>query len=164
MMTRISAILLLSLGLFAASASAQPFVACLEDVDFTLTTTCGGSTPLPDSTIVQVFWDWNNNGPDAADSLLRLCDNPPNCETGPASTYNYNRFYINGAAQQVGPGYFLVDPCLVSVGLTPSPARYYLVINYPKDHPQIRWTSEVKTFQVGPQEPNYTKWDCAPVH
>jgi hypothetical protein len=153
----------LAVLLAATVAAAQPFVACIEDLDVVLTTTCGGSDPLPDSTLVQVFWDWNKNGPDAADSLLRVCDNPPNCESGPAGTYNFNHFPMNGTAQGLGPGLFLIDPCLVCVGLTPETPRYYLVIEYPKDHPQIRWTSEVLTYQTGPQDPNYVHWTCAPL-
>ena len=149
--------------LITTVASAQSFTACIRDLDQVLTTTCGGTDPLPDSATVRIFWDWNNNGPDPADSLLRVCDSPPNCDSGPAGSYNFNHFAMNGAAQGLGPGLFYMDPCLVCIGMTPDIARYYLVIEFPAVHPQIRWTSDVQTFHPGLQEPSYVHWTCSPV-
>ncbi|HEY3295062.1 MAG TPA: T9SS type A sorting domain-containing protein [bacterium] len=143
-----------------AFASAQNFVACIYDDSLTLTTTCGGSTPLPEGTMMTVYYDANSNGPDASDQPGTVCDQPPDCPSGPPGTLNMNQSPINGVAQGIGAGMFLTDPCLTSSGITPSPARYYLVINYPANHPTIKWTSSVFTVAVGPQDVRLVNWTC----
>ncbi|HEY3295063.1 MAG TPA: T9SS type A sorting domain-containing protein [bacterium] len=143
-----------------AFASAQNFVACIYDDSLTLTTTCGGSTPLPEGTMMTVYYDANSNGPDSTDHPGTVCDQPPDCPSGPPGTLNMNQSPINGVAQGIGAGMFLTDPCLTSSGITPSPARYYLVINYPANNPTIKWTSEVFTVAVGPQDVRLVHWTC----
>ena len=41
-----------------------------------LTTTCGGSTPLPDGRIIRIYWDVDSDGPDMTDPLAPLCALP----------------------------------------------------------------------------------------
>jgi len=51
-----------------------------------------------------------------------------------------------------------MDPCFTSSGLTPVPARYYIVVSAPNG---MRLTSRVMTLSVGPQDIDLTDgWTC----
>ena len=104
-----------------------PSSALFYDLDSTLYTECGGTTPLPDGVMVKIFWDQNNNGPDSTDRQPPLCSNPPDCADGPAYTVNFNEFPINGGEypQDVGPGRFYNDYYFVTVGDMLTPNKFY---------------------------------------
>lgn len=102
----------------------------------TLDDNCSGSgNPLPDGTPIMIMHDWNSNGPDALDTLPRLCDNPPACATGPIGSVNSNVAYINGTHEWINvPGGFAIDETyapnvsFMSVGQLLAPNRIYLRI------------------------------------
>ena len=72
----------------------------LTELSQHLDSVCAGSGhPLADGTEIRIYHDWNSNGPDNADTLLRVCDDPPVCDAGPNGSVNYNTFWINGAHQ-----------------------------------------------------------------
>jgi hypothetical protein len=136
----------------APSATAQPFTPSVTFLYTTevLTTTCDGSTPLPDGIPVLIFWDQDGDGPDATDPQPPLCDNPPDCGGGPSFTVNYNVFPINGAALLGIPGTFAVETDFSTVGDVLSPNRFYLRI-YCSDG-NVLWTSEPMDIPQGPSE------------
>ncbi len=75
-------------------------------------------SPLPDGTEIEVFWDWDENGPDAKDPQPIVGE-----EVGQA---NFNVFKINSADLGAEAGQFLSDPMFVIVGELPKPSTYYL--------------------------------------
>jgi hypothetical protein len=151
---------------FASWAGAQGFTANMnyvpDSVNTALTTTCNGSTAIPDGQIVKIFWDSDSDGPDDQDPQPTICAVPPNCLSGPARTVNYNRFFMNGEAVGRGPGYFQTASAFKSALQLPVPARYYLRIYDPADSTQILWTSAVKTLVSGPQTVSFIRgdWSC----
>jgi len=153
--------------LISASAFAQGFSTSwinAPGIGTMLTTVCpanGGTTPIPDGRIVKIFWDSNSNGPDAADPQPTVCNDPPNCDLGPAGTVNYSQFTMNGTNIGLGAGYFYTDANFTSVGVLPSPPRYYLRI-YDTDGTTVLWTSNVFTLGSGAQDIylQASDWTC----
>lgn len=76
--------------------------------------------PLPDGTEVKVYWDWDENGPDAKD--------PQPVVGTEAGNANFNTFKLNGVEMGMGPGKFITDPMFNIVGTLPKPSTYYLRI------------------------------------
>lgn len=76
--------------------------------------------PLPDGTEVKVYWDWDENGPDAKDPQPVV-----GIEAGQA---NFNTFKLNGTEMGMGAGKFITDPMFNIVGVNPKPSTYYLRI------------------------------------
>jgi hypothetical protein len=126
-----------------------------------LTTTCNGSTPIPDGRTVKIFWDADSDGPDLTDPQPIVCDEPPMCDTGPPQTVNYNQFTLNGAATGHGPGYFEPELLFTQPYDMPTPPRFYLRV-YDTDGTTLLWTSAVKTVQSGIQDIHFaqTDWTC----
>jgi hypothetical protein len=111
--------------------------------------------------VIKIYWDANINGPDAADVLPTLCNDPPLCETGPQGTVNFNQFTLNGVADLGEPGCFYAINAFLSVDLLPNPSRYYLRI-FEADGVTPLWTSDVKTLVSGYQEIHLlqSEWIC----
>ncbi|MBU1984631.1 hypothetical protein KJ815_09505, partial [bacterium] len=119
---------------------------------------CGGITPLPDGTVVQILWDNDLDGPDLGDPRPELCADPPFCYSGPAGTVNFNEFTMNGGVLGLGEGYFYTETGFFSANRLPPLPRYYLRICLPTE----RWESNVFTLLSGPQEVEITSWTCVP--
>lgn len=136
--------------IFSMSAFAQGFNALWVYIpDYggaPLTTTCGGSTPIPDGRIVKIFWDVDSDGVDLTDPQPTVCNNPPLCEDGPVGTVSLNEFTMNGAVYY-SAGYFYQDMVFASVGVIPTPPRYYLRV-YDVDGTTVLWTSSVQTLNT----------------
>lgn len=126
-----------------------------------LTTVCGGTTPLPDSRIIRIYWDVDSDGPDATDPVPTLCDDPPTCELGPSGTVTINQFTMNGTAVSLGAGYFWMETNFNAVAISPNPPRFYLRI-YEADGTTVLWTSAVKVLGDGFQEVPFVRadWTC----
>lgn len=132
-----------------------------------LTTTCDGSTPIPDGRIIKIFWDADSDGPDADDVQPTICDYPElGCQGGPAETVNYNEFEFNGSYWGFGEGYFFAIEDFLSAADLPDPPQYYLRV-YEEDGETLLWTSTVKTLESGPQvwelfrvEGGQNDWTC----
>ena len=150
--------------LFSVSAWAQGFTAQLiystED-GLPLSTTCIGSTPIPDGRMIKIFWDVDSDGPDLTDPQPTVCDVPPECETGPVTTVNYNQFAFNGTNMGYGAGYFDTDPLFQMLTNMPNPPRYYLRV-YESDGVTLLWTSAVKVVEQGIQDIHFPRneWTC----
>ncbi len=125
-----------------------------------LTTTCGGNIGIPDGTVIKIFQDVDNDGPDLEDPQPVVCIDPPDCVT-PFDAVNFNQFTFNGVYFELGPGYFVTETLLTCSATIPANARYYLRI-YEPDGVTVLWTSSVATAVVGYQEVNYTDadWTC----
>jgi hypothetical protein len=126
-----------------------------------LTTTCNGTTPLPDGRLVKFFWDVDSDGPDSTDPVAPLCDHPPQCEDGPPLTVGLNQFTMNGTAMELGAGFFYMETGFSSVGGLLNPCRFYLRV-YEADGINILWTSAVRTLADGYQEIGLSRseWTC----
>jgi hypothetical protein len=96
-----------------------------------------GGEPLPDGTVVKIYWDANSNGPDALDQQ------PP--VGGGFGQCTFNEFLLNGEALLGMPGTFYMEEYFTFASNTPSPSRYYLVA----EAGVVRWTSVVMTFADG---------------
>ena len=131
-----------------------------------LSDACENGTPLPDGTIIRIYWDNDDNGPDDDDPQPCVWDGwpeppPPNCPFG------MNQFQMNGEFNELGPGYFAMESAWSSGGiLPPLPHRYYLRLCIG----DIRWESSVVTVHVGAQEigpssfgANSYTWNCSGV-
>ena len=137
-----------------------PSTVSFYDLDQVLTTTHGGTTPLPDGVMVKLFWDRDGDGPDDQDPPPPLCNHPPTCDDGPVFTVNLNEFPINGVEVELGPGLFFMDPAFVTIGDVLTPNRFYARI-YCADG-NVLYESQVVTVPPGPseQELNFTGYDC----
>jgi titin len=140
---------ILSLILLCAPPLLAQWTVNLYELTQHLDSICAGSGhPLANGTEVRIYHDRNSNGPDDADTLLTICDNPPGCEGSVVRTVNYNTFGINGAnPPDCGinfPGGFSTD-CppydlppyglgLFGVGDTLSPNRIYLRVCFGSRH------------------------------
>lgn len=93
-----------ALAAFTTFASAQNFVACIYDDGFPLRDTCTGGNPLPDGTVGVIYYDADSNGPSANDLSATVCDNPPDCPSGPPGSVNFNTFHINAGDWGLDPG------------------------------------------------------------
>ncbi len=132
-------VVLASLLLIVAPVWAQ-FTIIMSETDQMLTTTCAGTTPIPDGTQVQIMWDVDSSGTEtAADVPAPLCADPPLCLTGPPQTVNMNSFVMNGVSVELGAGYFYMESALSSVGTIIYPNRFYLRICLPTCH----WVSNI---------------------
>jgi hypothetical protein len=165
-MVRLSVVGAMFLLLMASVSLAQnqPFVAYFTydpSGGAALTTTCNGSTPIPDGWIVKIFWDVDSDGADDTDPLATLCTVPPTCEDGPNGTVNFNQFTMNGTEQLDAAGYFIAPLNFTSYAISPSPARYYLRI-YDTAGVNFYWTSAVKTLDPGMVEIWFQRaeWFC----
>ena len=153
-------VLAAALLMLCSLSFAQNFVACIFDDGYQLRDACTNGAPLPDGTVGVIYYDADSNGPSANDLPATVCDNPPDCPSGPPGTVNFNTFHINAGDWGLDAGEFLMDPCFTSSGLTPSPARYYIVITAANG---LKWTSPVMTMSVGPQDIDLTTgWTCVP--
>lgn len=126
-----------------------------------LTTTCLGSTPIPDGRLVRIFWDVDSDGPDLTDPQPTICDVPPMCEGGPATTVNFNEFTFNAGEWGLPTGYFFGTVYFTCYLIMPNPPRYYLRV-YETDGTTVLWTSTTKTMTTGLQEINLLQsdWTC----
>ncbi len=129
--------LFVALALMAmASVSFGQFNAVLYTTD-TFTTGCDGGDMLPDgSPVVSIYWDANNNGPDAADVL--------------APDAVQNTYSLNGEEYLGIPGAFYTDPAFTYNSFTPAVSKFYVVV----DAPSARYTSSVVTIP-----PAFSQWD-----
>jgi hypothetical protein len=148
----------------ATSAFAQPFYATWSyrpENGAALTTACNGATPIPDTWVVKIYWDVDSDGPDLTDPMPTICDVPPECETGPNGTINFNQFAMNGVSIFGVAGYFETEWVFLSAAILPDPPRYYLRI-YDPGSGNFLWTSTVKTLTSGLQEVNTVRadWTC----
>lgn len=144
----------------ASMSYAQGFCAFIYDDGFPIRDACTGGNPVPDGTVIYVYWDANSNGPDASDVLAPVCDAPPGCLTGPPGTVNFNTMTVNSAEWGFDPGEFFPDYAFCSVGMMTNPPRYYLVIPLPNG---VTWTSRVMTFVSGPDNDTdllQPDWSC----
>jgi hypothetical protein len=152
---------------------AQPMTYSLNNVpgEFggtMLTTTCGGSVPIPDGeAIVYIYQDLDYNGQSDNDPLVTVCANPDNeCDGGPIGTFNFNSFPINGQETLDQAGYFVGLRYLISYANMPQqPYRFYVRVKYPNTNdPQVTWVSDIKTATLGGVGDWYfTQWTCVPV-
>lgn len=78
-----------------------------------------GRVPFPEGTPVCVFWDNNHNGPDEADVIVPLGNEPGQC--------SQNCWPVGCG----GPGYFFTDPlfALTNLPQTPDTALYYFRVS-----------------------------------
>jgi hypothetical protein len=162
-MTRWFALLAIALFAFAVASNAQITASWnYYPPEPPLTTTCGGATPIPDGTIVKIFWDQNGDGPDATDLQPPLCNDPPFCESQlPLGSVNFNQFPMNGSSSNGQAGTFSGESYMTTQGITPNPPRYYLRIFQPDGITPL-WTSVVKTLVPGIQDINFiaSEWVC----
>ncbi len=155
---RAAVFLMAALLLTAIPGFSTNFVAMFAESDHVLTTNCDGTgDPLADGTPVKIFWDANNNGPDETDAQVELCKDAPKCEEGPAGTYNFNEFTLNGSSVMGIPGTFALTRGFTSAGVTPVVSRFFLRVMGSK----VTWTSNVFTVQPGPQELEISGWTCS---
>ncbi|MBK8128256.1 MAG: T9SS type A sorting domain-containing protein [bacterium] len=93
--------------------------------------------------MVKVFWDHNNNGPDASDPLA------------PGAVQNV--YHLNGAEYLGIPGAFYTDPAFTYSSYTPNPSRFYVQVEIY----WVEWFSEVITINPGYSEHDLTgTWSC----
>lgn len=125
-----------------------------------LTTTCEGTTPIPDGALIKVFADVDADGPDLDDPQPEVCTDPPECQL-PFGALNFNQFTVNGVALDIGPGYFGTENPLSCTTTIPSGGRFYLRV-YEPDNTTVLWTSNVVTVQAGLQEFYFVDqdWTC----
>ncbi|MCC6475630.1 hypothetical protein IT157_01130 [bacterium] len=159
-----SLLLILLMGI-ARTASAQGFVALIYygPPESPLTTTCGGATGLPDGTVIKIYYDADDDGPDFTDPQPTVCSLPPECETGPTGSCNFNEMPINGEAAGAGPGYFYTPTGFSIPTLTPDPSGFYFRV-FEADNVTTLWTSTVFHVMAGLQDVVLTSadWTCGP--
>lgn len=143
-------------------AIAQGPVAVLYELDQILTDQCLGGgidpagSPLSDGTTIRIYWDNDNNGPDGNDPQPPLCNNAPNCDTGPAFTCNYNQFPMNGEEILGQRGQFFTEQSWFVIGGLLNPSRFYLRICLGDKI----YESSVFTIVAGPQDIDVPVWHC----
>lgn len=123
-----------------------------------LRTQCTTGTPLPDGTVISIYWDNNNNGPDVTDVQPEI-----GIEYGQA---NYVTLPMNGVGLGLGAGYFVNELESFFVQFLPTSAEvpgdtalYYLEIS----QPNLCIQSSVFSLQQGLVEWYITEadWTCA---
>ena len=124
-----------------------------------LTTVCDGATPIPDGRIIKIFQDRFPFGQDPTDLQPVVCNTPPDCETGPAGTVNFNEFTMNGTASGLGAGYFATSRAFKSSGEVPPGSHNYYLRIYETDGVTVLWTSSLFWLGQGFQEINLGSWD-----
>jgi len=128
-----------------------PSSVTLFDTSQVLVTECGGTTPIPDSVMIEIFWDRNSNGPDSTDPQPPLCDNPPDCPNElPPFTVNMIEFPVNGVAVGLGAGHFYQERNFATAGDVLRPNRFYGRI-YCSDG-NVLYTSDVIDVPAGLSE------------
>lgn len=159
-----SLILLLLLGL-AQSTFAQGFVVLIYygPPEPALATACNGPTGLPDGRMIKIYYDADDDGPDFTDPQPTVCDLPPDCETGPTGTCNFNEMPFNGEAAGAGAGYFYTPSGFSIATLVPNPSGFYFRV-FETDNVTTLWTSSVFHVVAGLQEWVLTAadWTCGP--
>lgn len=103
-------------------------------------------TPLPDGTEVKVYWDWDENGPDAKDPQPVVGD-----KLGEA---NFNSFKIVSTEIGLQPGQFMTDPMFNVVGALPEPSTFYLRVCV-GEHQLV---SNVVKLASGVADYEFNKW------
>ncbi|MBI5060640.1 hypothetical protein HZB60_12775 [candidate division KSB1 bacterium] len=145
--------LCLSLLLFSVAAWAQPFAAIIYNLETTLTTTCGGDVCIPDGTPIQIFWDNDNNGPDADDPPPPICGvTPPDS----ANDCDRSTLVMNGDELLGLCGMFYSEDTFNSCIQLPNPPVYFLRVCFGGIH----WQCASFTLASGIQEVNTTGWVC----
>ncbi|MBK6909424.1 MAG: VCBS repeat-containing protein [bacterium] len=131
-----AACLLFSAGLAQAQFNCVLYYICNPP----LTTECDGGTILPDgTTTVEIFWDRNNNGIDAADELVPV-------GAGPDSA-NLNSIAMNGIDYLGCEGGFYTDPAFTFAANQPVPNTFWVRVCVPGQARQ--WRSQVVAIQPG---------------
>lgn len=142
--------------LFSCGAFAQGFIASLYSghADYSpapLYVNCDGTGGgIPDGWNVTIWWDANNNGPDASDVQPPVGQN--------VGELNFNNFQFNSGMGV--PGTFATDPALVSMGAMPANPHYYLKVACASG--TTEYVSAVFTCVVGPQDVLIDTWTCTP--
>ncbi len=98
---------------------------------------CVGDQPLSPLCVARIFWDANNNGPDALDQQPVVGNGFGQC--------NFNSFTLQSGYDYEVPGGFYLDPYFTISTITPQPSLYYIVV----DCQETRWTSAVFTILNG---------------
>ncbi|MBK8128255.1 MAG: T9SS type A sorting domain-containing protein [bacterium] len=123
----------MALALMAlASVSFGQFNAILYTTD-TFTNGCEGAGEMLEdgANVVSVYWDANNNGPDAADVV--------------APDAVQSLYALNGNDYLGIPGAWYSDPAFTYNAFTPAVSKFYVVV----DGAQARYTSRVLTIGNG---------------
>ncbi|MCC6477358.1 hypothetical protein IT157_09925 [bacterium] len=107
-------------------------------------------TPIPDGSVVKVYWDLNGNGPDEKDFQPAIGSE--------AENVNWNTYVINSDSLIKVKGMIATDPGFCVVGLLPDVPRYYFRICL--DGKSL--TSDVFTLVSGLQEFNLKNWYVGP--
>lgn len=139
----------------AANAQFNCFLLYDCTTDPGLTYQCGFTgAPLPDgTTIAQIFWDANDNGPDAADQLARI--------DGPVfGRANFNSMPFN-SVDDLGceGGFYSYDLFTISTN-TPQPSRYWVRVCVPGQNRY--WRTNSFTITDGYSEVTFRQadWTC----
>jgi hypothetical protein len=125
-----------------------------------LTTECNGNTPIPDGIMVKIFWDNDSDGADPDDPQPPVCEEPPDCITGPLGTVNLNEFPFNGAHDLEGAaGTFYTQRNLVTSGDVLVPNRFYFRV-YCTDGNVLWQSDQVYDIPQGPSELFISGFTC----
>jgi hypothetical protein len=136
----------LALMAFASVSNAQ-FNAIIYSLNPFPSLCVEGSPIYPDGTTGYVYWDQNQNGPDAADQLAPVGD----------LGANFNTFFLNGVDYLGQEGAFYTDPAFTYASIQPVPNVFYVVI----EGATSRWTSRLITINPGFSEHDVTEgWSC----
>lgn len=141
------ALLMVCLALVVNSANAQFQVWFLDEFQV-ITNACGGGTPVPDGTTIQVWWDSTANGIGPGDVQPQ--------EGFGFQQANFNQFLLNGMQELGTPGTFAATENFVFAANTPNPGDgtghpvFYLRICL--DNSDIHWVSDTFRVQTGYQE------------
>jgi hypothetical protein len=106
---------------------------CVYDEVYPLTKHCTGGGGIPIDWPVWLMNDQNGNGwvsclaPDD-DPLAPLCDQPPDCDTGPPGTLN-RQYMLMGEGTGTA-GTFASDPCILATGMYPTYGSFYFKVEY----------------------------------
>jgi len=142
MMTVGMMILCLLFGVGSVFAQANAVIYTLVQ----LTDECDGGDPLPDGTLVCIYWDHDSDGPDGGDPF--------------PGDPNFSCFGMNG--ESIGAnGTFYTDPALSFPNAIPSPNDFYIRV-FIGEEGNLCWTSEVFTIPPGFSEIELDDWTCGP--
>ncbi len=155
MVKRICLVIIILLTAQAANAQFNCFLLYDCTTDPGLTYQCGFTgAPLPDgTTIAQIFWDANNNGPDEADQPARI--------DGPVfGRANFNSMPFN-SVDDLGceGGFYSYDLFSISTN-TPQPSRYWVRVCVPGQNRY--WRTGAFTITDGYSEVTFHQadWTC----
>ncbi len=149
---------------------AQPFSALLSNFSTPLYDSCGNTVELPDGLTVEIIHDVDSDGLDWTDPLATVCDEPPECSTGPTGTVNLNSFLLNGQSWGMNGGMFFPPLAFTSIGDLPNPNRFYLRICIPSPNCTLYYIAtqghlnggQLTDFSPpsGPSEWEFDTWTC----